>query len=61
MSNVIIKDDNGREVEVDLNKFIDHINQFHKTGTSIHDENGHYFTVDDNFRKKLKNCTKQNN
>ena len=53
MSNVIIKDDNGREVEVDLNKFIDHINQFHKTGTSIHDENGHYFTVDDNFRKKL--------
>jgi hypothetical protein len=51
---VIIKDDNGREVEVDLNKFIDHINQFHKTGTSIHDENGHYFTVDDNFRRKLK-------
>ena len=58
MSNVIIKDDNGREVEVDLNKFIDHINQFHKTGTSIHDENGHYFTVDDNFRKKLKEMKK---
>ena len=58
MSNVIIKDDNGREVEVDLNKFIDHINQFHKTGTSIHDDNGHYFTVDDNFRKKLKERAK---
>ena len=58
MSNVIIKDDNGREVEVDLNKFIDHINRFHKTGTSIHDENGHYFTVDDNFRKKLKERAK---
>ena len=58
MSNVIIKDDNGREVEVDLNKFIDHINQFHKTGTSIHEENGHYFTVDDNFRKKLKERAK---
>jgi len=58
VSNVIIKDDNGREVEVDLNKFIDHINQFHKTGTSIHDENGHYFTVDDNFRKKLKEMKK---
>ena len=58
MINVIIKDDNGREVEVDLNKFIDHINQFHKTGTSIHDENGHYFTVDDNFRKKLKERAK---
>jgi len=58
VSNVIIKDDNGREVEVDLNKFIDHINQFHKTGTSIHDEKGHYFTVDDNFRKKLKERAK---
>ena len=58
MSKVIIKDDNGREVKVDLNKFIDHINQFHKTGTSIHDENGHYFTVDDNFRKKLKERAK---
>ncbi len=58
MSKVIIKDDNGIEVEIDLNKFIDHINQFHKTGTSIHDENGHYFTVDDNFRKKLKERAK---
>ena len=58
MSNVIIKDDNGIEVEIELNKFIDHINQFHKTGTSIHDENGHYLTVDDNFRKKLKERAK---
>jgi|TARA_B100002003_G_scaffold75956_1_gene70927 hypothetical protein len=58
MSKVIIKDDNGIEVEIELNKFIDHINQFHKTGTSIHDENGHYFTVDDNFRKKLKERAK---
>ena len=58
MSKVIIKDDNGIEVEIELNKFIDHRNQFHKTGTSIHDENGHYFTVDDNFRKKLKERAK---
>ena len=59
MKKVFIKDDKGREVEVDLDKFIDHINQYHKTGTSIHDdENGHYFTVDDNFRKKLKEMTK---
>ena len=58
MSKVIIKDDNGIEVEIELNKFIDHINQFHKTGTSIHDESGHYFTVDDNFRKKLKERAK---
>ena len=58
MSKVIIKDDNGIEVEIELNKFIDHINQFHKTGTSIHDENGHYFTVNDNFRKRLKEMKK---
>ena len=50
----IIKDDNGKEVEVDLKKFMEHIDQFHKTGTSIHDEDGHYFTVNDDFRNKLK-------
>ena len=54
MKKIFIKDDEGKEIEVNLDKFIDHINQFHKTGTSIHDENGHYFTVNDNFRKKLK-------
>ena len=59
MKKAFIKDDKGREVEVDLDKFIDHINQYHRTGTSIHDdENGHYFTVDDNFRKKLKEMIK---
>ena len=51
---IIIKDDNGKEVEVDLKKFMQHIDQFHKTGTSIHDEDGHYFTVNDDFRNKLK-------
>ena len=50
----IIKDDNGKDVEVDLKKFMEHIDQFHKTGTSIHDEDGHYFTVNDDFRNKLK-------
>jgi len=50
----IIKDDNGKDVEVDLKKFMEHIDKFHKTGTSIHDENGHYFTVNDDFRNKLK-------
>jgi len=54
----IIKDDNGKEIEVDFKKFLEHIDQFHKSGTSIHDENGHYFTVDDNFRKKLKELNK---
>jgi len=50
----IIKDDNGKDVEVDVKNFMEHINQFHKTGISIHDEDGHYFTVNDDFRNKLK-------
>ena len=60
MKKFLIKDDEGKEIEVDLDKFIDHINQFHKAGTSIHDENGYYFTVDDNFRKKLKEKIREN-
>ena len=58
MKKTVLKDDNGKSVEVDLNVLIDHINHYHKTGTSIHDEKGHYFTVDDNFRKKLKKMEK---
>jgi hypothetical protein len=58
MKKTILKDDNGKSVEVDLNVLIEHINHYHKTGTSIHDEKGHYFTVDDNFRKKLKKIEK---
>ena len=54
MKKTILKDDNGKSVEVELKVFIDHINDFHKTGTSIHDENGHYFIVNEKFRKKLK-------
>ena len=50
----ILKDDSGNKVEVELEKFVNHINRYHKTGTSIHDERGHYFTVNEEFRKKLK-------
>ena len=58
MNNIKIKDDNGREIKVDLDEFQKHIDEYHSSGTSIHDENGHYFTVDENFRKKLKETTK---
>ena len=57
MKKVFIKDDNGQKVEVDLNKFKEHLNQFHKTGTSVHDEKGHYFTVNEDFRNKIKKIT----
>ena len=49
-----IIDDLGTEVLVDIKKFINHINQFHSSGVSIHEERGHYFTVNDSFRKMLR-------
>ena len=59
MKKTVLKDDNGNNIEVDLKVFIDHINQYHKTGTSIHDENGHYFTANEEFRKKLKKISEK--
>ena len=59
MKKTVLKDDNGNNIEVDLKVFIDHINQYHKTGTSIHDENGHYFTVNEEFTKKLKKISEK--
>ena len=49
-----IIDDMGKEVLVDIKKFLNHINQFHSSGVSIHEERGHYFTVNDSFRKMLR-------
>ena len=51
---IVLNDDSGSPVEVDLKIFIDHINHYYKTGTSIHEERGHNFTVNKTFRKKLK-------
>ena len=59
MKKNVLKDDNGNNIEADLKVFIDHINQYHKTGTSIHDENGHYFTVNEEFRKQLKKISEK--
>ena len=59
MKRTVLKDDNGNNIEVDLKVFIDHINQYHKTGTSIHDENGYYFTVNEEFRKQLKKISEK--
>ena len=58
MKKTILKDDLGKSLEVDLNVFLDHLNEFHKTGTSTHTQNGCSFTVDDEFRKKLKKISK---
>ena len=33
---IVLKDDSGNPVEVDLKIFIEHINHYHKNGISIH-------------------------
>ena len=35
----------------DLTSFIRHIKTYHSHGTSLHEENGFFFKVDDKFRK----------
>ena len=31
-----------------------HIFKYHASGTSVHEENGFFFTVDEKFREKIK-------
>tara|TARA_B100001123_G_scaffold158726_1_gene183537 strand:- start:61 stop:243 length:183 start_codon:yes stop_codon:yes gene_type:complete len=59
MKKTILKDDNGTSLEVDLTKFIDHLNEYHKTGTSLHTQEGCVFTIDDEFRTKIKKLYEQ--
>ena len=54
MKKIILKDDNGKSLEVNLEEFIDHLNKFHRTGISTHTQSGCSFTVDDEFRIKIK-------
>ena len=55
---IVIKDSKGIEVEGDIIEFAHHIEEYHHSGFSIHEERGHYFTVDDNFQKMVKNIIK---
>ena len=51
-----IKDNNGNDYGIaDIESFYQHIENYHSSGTSIHEENGDYFTVNDAFRSKLEN------
>ena len=54
MKKTVLKDDDEKSLEVDLKAFLDHLNEYHKTGTSVHTQSGCSFTVDDEFRKKIK-------
>ena len=59
MKKVILKDDNGQSLEVDLKEFLNHLNQYHKLGISMHTQSGCSFTVDDKFRNKIKKLYKE--
>ena len=49
-----VKDDSVEECPVEnIRTSQKHLQLFHKKGVTIHDENGHYFTVDDSFRQKI--------
>ena len=54
MKKTILKDDRGKSLEVDLKEFLDHLNEYHKAGISTHPQSGCSFTVNDEFRKKIK-------
>ena len=48
MNKVSIKDNNNDDYVIkDLKSFYQHILDYHASGTSLHEENGHYFTVND--------------
>ena len=50
-----IEDNNGKDYIIrDIESFYQHILDYHSSGTSLHEENGHYFTVNDKFRSKIK-------
>ena len=53
MRMVKIKDNQGKLIEIDIVKFKQHIDEYHLNGSSVHEEDGHYFTVDQNFRNKI--------
>mgnify|MGYP003343967117 CR=1 FL=1 len=53
MKKVEITDDTGKIIKVDIEKFKKHLDEYHLNGSSVHEENGHYFTVDQKFRENL--------
>ena len=56
-----IKDNNGNDYIInDIGSFYKHIQDYHSSGISIHEENGHYFTVDDVFRSLIRDLNQNN-
>ena len=59
MRKVKIKDNQGKLIEGDIVKFKKHIDEYHSNGSSVHEEDGHYFTINQNFRNKILNLYEQ--
>ena len=59
MKKVEITDDSGNKIKVDIKKFKKHLDKYHLNGSSVHEENGHYFTVDQKFRNKINSLYEQ--
>ena len=54
LKTINIQDDQGKDCPIrDIRAFQKHLQLFHRTGVSVHDEDGHYFTVDNAFRQKI--------
>ena len=61
MIKLILRDRNRVDYEVkDPQRFSNHIFKVHGEGSSIHEEEGHYFLVDDDFREKIRKFLSQN-
>ena len=61
MMKLILTDRNGVAYEVkDPQRFSDRIFRVHGSGFSIHEEEGHYFVVNDEFREKIRSFLSQN-
>ena len=57
---ITIKDNSGEDFEIkDIKSFHQHLLEKHAASTSKHYEDGHWFTVDDEFRKMIINLTNQ--
>ena len=55
MDIIYLKDNRNRTYMVkDIKSFYSHVFKYHASGTSVHEENGYFFTVDEKFRKKIK-------
>ena len=49
-----IKDSYNRIYTIeDFDRFSEHIFKYHSKGSSIHEENGHVFEINDAFREKI--------